>query len=391
MKKDIAANSAKVKSVSGEAPKRDPLGIFLRRRLVVARFVTTLGDWCGAALDSGGESADGGEWVVGDLENSPGKSLCIDLSSGKWQDFASEGRDQGGPEQLWAAKFGVDPKDSEKVLSGMEAWLKDGVLPDGTELGTQPEREMGRVRRKPELPWYLKHSPEMAERWRASVEDSKRLTDGFAREMAEYRGLSSEVFAFLIEEGYLAWFECERRTKDGTRTWTSGDIAFPVTFSTEEKSYFFGVYLRLPRWTTSGPPWLYYPKGTPGMPLVLGAPVSKAERIVIGESTWDVIAALDLYRMWESPVKWAAIATRGAKNLVYLPLVLRSISPDARVKILWQNDPAGRGFIARLPKKLCARARHIRPPAEIKDLNDWIKAEGRERVLERLRDVKSNG
>jgi len=375
------ANPAEVKRLS----------VSLRRRFVLERFVATLGDWCAVALSNGEESADGGEWVVGDLENSPGKSCCINLSSGKWQDFASEGRAKGGPWQLWATRFGIDPKDSETILSGMEAWLKDGLLPDGTELGGEPERETRAERRKPELPWYLKHSPEMAERWRASVEDSKRLKDGFARELAGYRGLSPEVFAFLIEEGYLAWFECERRTRDNTRAWTAGDIAFPVTFSSAEKFYFFGVHLKwFSRKGEEG--WQYYPpkKKCPGMPLVIGDPVFEAERIVIGESTWDVIAAIDLYRMWESPVKWTAIATRGGKNLVYLPLVLRQISPSARVKILWQNDPTGRQFIARLPKKLCARAQHIRPPAEIKDLNDWLRAEGRSGVLEKLRNVKSN-
>lgn len=308
--------------------KSPKLGASLRKRFVVERFVTTLGDWCAAALDSGGESADGGEWVVGDLENSPGKSCWINLSSGKWQDWASGGRAKGGPWQLWAMRFGIDSKDSETILSGMEAWIKDGVLPDGTELGTEPERETRAARRKPELPWYFKHSPEMAERWRASVEDSNRLRDGFAREMAKKRGLSPEVFAWLIEEGYLAWFECERRTRDGTRTWTSGDIAFPVTFRLEEKFYFFGVHLKW--FSQKGEEgWQYYPpkKECPGMPFVIGHPVFEAERIVIGESTWDVIAAIDLYRMWESPVKWAAIAARGAKNLTYLPLVLRQISP----------------------------------------------------------------
>ena len=48
-----------------------------RSRRTIRHFVQTLGDWCAATLDNG-EERDG-EWVVGDLENTPGDSCWINL------------------------------------------------------------------------------------------------------------------------------------------------------------------------------------------------------------------------------------------------------------------------------------------------------------------------
>jgi len=109
-------------------------------------FVRTLENFCETALSEGflTETNRGAEWYVGDLQNSPGDSCHINLVTGLFHDFTTD--EKGGPRKLFAAIFGLDPKDREAVLDGMAAWVEKGELPDGNDLGEPPERI---VRRKP--------------------------------------------------------------------------------------------------------------------------------------------------------------------------------------------------------------------------------------------------
>ena len=161
------------------------------------------------------------------------------------------------------------------------------------------------------------------------------------------------------------------------------DIAFPVYHETSEAFCFFGLQLK---WgigrDKSGS--FYLPDKIPGMPLMIGDPLAEAERVVIGESNWDVIAAVDLYRMWEAKVKWTVISTRGAANVSYVPF--KQIRQDADIRLLRQNDDPGAKFIQRIPEKIYDRSTDIVPPDELKDLNDWMKRDGREYVLESLQN-----
>jgi hypothetical protein len=346
-----------------------------RDRLVLKDFLLTLSDFCATTLSRGVQRGD--EWVVGDLDNSAGDSCYVNLRKGVWCDHATG--EKGTAETLWTKLFGVE--DHAAIIDGMEAWCRDGTLPDGTDIGGEPEQQAVLTPER-KLPWYYKHNQEMADRWLAAVEDNRICVDIVSEQLSEYRRLSVEVFRWLVNEGYVGWFESEKTRKGGGETWTGADIAFPVTYETPEAFYFFGLHLKWIGKEKSG--WLYLPKGIPAMPLMIGNPIEEAERIIIGESTWDIVAAIDLYRIWESGVKWTAISTRGATNLSYVPF--KHIRKEARIKLLRQNDEAGSKFVQRIPEKIYERSTDIVPPDELKDLNDWMKRDGREFVLESLRN-----
>ena len=100
----------------------------------ISAFQETLPSFCETVLSSGSRS--GNEWQVPDLDNSPrdGKpgSCCVNLETGCFYDHNPEAEPQsGGPVNLWTALFGVT--DFGEIILGMEAWVKDGLLPDGSK------------------------------------------------------------------------------------------------------------------------------------------------------------------------------------------------------------------------------------------------------------------
>lgn len=200
--------------------------------------------------------------------------------------------------------------------------------------------------------------------------------------MAELRGLSPEVFAWMLDSGYIALHSSEKTSKSGCK-WEDVEIAFPVTADIQwfpgwptNDIAFVGMHLQWFGVEKKG--WRYEPKGIPALPLVIGD-LATADLVVIGESTWDVIAFIDLRKLHErGPEKpWAAIATRGAGNSANIP---GGIKPDATVIVLIQNDEANEQWYENLPVTVRARARQIVPPDSIKDLNDWIRAVGADEV-----------
>jgi hypothetical protein len=357
---------------------------FLRERLVVDSFIRTLPAFVEAVLSNGVLREE--EWWIGNLYNAEGDSCSVNIRTGLWHDFATgEG---GNAVQLWGRLFGLNPEtEREAILTGMQAWTREGSLPDGTLLGA-PETE-GTLPPMPPvkaLPWHYKHNAEVEAEWLQALETNRALKEEVAGELSVYRGLSTHLFCWLIERGHIGFFKVEKQCKNGDGTWAAYNIAFPVSYASGKTSLFFGLHLKWRGRNRSG--WLYYPKDTcPALPLVLGAPVELAERIIISESSWDALAAIDLYRMWECSVPWMVISSRGAANLTYLYALLRRIPKTTRVKILWQNDGPGRKFVSRLPKRIYSRADHVIPPDSegIKDLNDWMRLTGREAVLARLR------
>jgi len=70
-------------------------------------------------------------------------------------------------------------------------------------------------------------------------------------------------------------------------------IAFPVARKTEEGGVdFYGIHARWGSGDGRGG-WVYVPRDIPALPYVIGD-LPSAELVVIGESTWDVIAYVDL-------------------------------------------------------------------------------------------------
>jgi hypothetical protein len=124
--------------------------------------------------------------------------------------------------------------------------------------------------------------------------------------------------------------------------------------------------------------WRYDPKGCTSEPYVIGD-VAQAEAVIIGESTWDIIAYIDLLGMYRWKKPWATIATRGANNGG--KIAAGKIKEGAVVMRLLQNDAANAVWVANLPPMPQARHRQIKPPEEDKDLNDWMRRLGPEAVL----------
>jgi hypothetical protein len=408
-----------------------------KKRIAVALkgFRETLLAFCETVLPNGHRSDH--KWICGDLQDGEGKSCAVFLDTGGFNDTnPAADHVKGGPVDLWKAIFGMSS--FMTVIKGMEAWVKDGTLPDGSK-GVQTE---GRIEAEGEtitaqddyerkqvswirtfqnwIAWteshpnpyvnlppgrmvYFDNTPVTeidwptrnaekrkqyermieeklsniyAHRWEIVAGIAQETREGSARLLSQLRGLSREVFLWLIDNGYIAY--------------TGSESLFPVFRTTkwapepEEVIQFLGMHIQY--LTASGrKAWRYEPKGCVSEPLIIGD-LATANLVVIGESSWDIVAFIDLRKLYLRGANkpWAVIATRGASNAGKVPEVL--IKSDATLVLLLQNDAnkANDAWYANLHDIVRARARLIVPPDDVKDLNDWIKAVGAHEVNEIL-------
>jgi hypothetical protein len=266
-------------------------------------------------------------------------------------------------------------------------------------------------------------------RWLQAVEFTQDpfIREKFAGELAEMRGLSKEVFCWLIDTGNLACVYERKETPQPAMTTDEGvweepppivqeffNIAFPVCcdvtpnmevpdwagrrYFTPNTTIAFAPYpeeIGLPKptvqffgmhipWTDKEghKKWRYNPKGCPAAPYIIGD-VSTADLVVIAESTWDAVAYLDLRKLYRwTKHTWAVIVTRGAGNATRIPA--DQIKKGAVVVRLVQNDAANAAWVASLPVVPQADHRLLQPPDEDKDLNDWIRRIGADAVHQDL-------
>jgi hypothetical protein len=199
--------------------------------------------------------------------------------------------------------------------------------------------------------------------------------------------LSVEVFEWLMREGAIALSNGPWLSRKNRREFYDFRILFPVVWKTAEGGVdFYGVHAK---WfgLNNHTGWVYVPAHIPALPYVIGD-FASAELVVIGESSWDVIAYVDLFELYawspEEDGRWAVVATRGATNVQNLLPAFEAISPSAHITLLRQNDSADGLFLKALPEEIRNRARHIIPPDGdtdyAKDLNDWLKRDGPEAV-----------
>jgi hypothetical protein len=258
-----------------------------------------------------------------------------------------------------------------------------------------------------------------AYRWIKAVKETQADKEDFAKVLAEYRGLSADVFAWLIDLGEIALVSSDRTNKSGEHFETI-DIAFPVikrgAFIGEELvgwkewSYpsstnpdyarihfenpwvferdmvfiggpdeFLGMHLKW-GWYSQKSGWAYDPKGRGTQPWIVGD-LSKADLVIIAESTWDPIAFVDCYDLYKSNRAFVIIATRGASNN---SLPASEIKPDATILLIRQNDTANEVWQSNLPVDIQERGRRIFPPESIKDFNDWMKFVTKEQIRKEL-------
>src|SRR5260221_12793626 len=102
-----------------------------KRRIAKAieAFIETLPSFCETALSNGKRS--GSEWVVGDMQNSPGGSCSVNLETGKFLDRANTAVRGDSPVTLVGTVCGLT--DYNEIIAGMEVWVKDNTLPNGTQ------------------------------------------------------------------------------------------------------------------------------------------------------------------------------------------------------------------------------------------------------------------
>jgi hypothetical protein len=221
-------------------------------------------------------------------------------------------------------------------------------------------------------------------RWIRVVEETIAQREEAAAFLAEYRGLSKEVFTYLINAGYIALYASTRVSCLNGQKWDTIEIAFPVVREVQWATWpcdleMLGMHCKWIKNKEEGG-WRYEPKGISSEPLIIGD-LHTAETVFIAESTWDIIAAIDLSEAYDSS-EWAAIATRGAANAARLEV--EGIRADATLIALMQNDKANQLWLSSLPREIYVRLRLWTPPERIKDLNDWMQQNTREEICQAL-------
>jgi hypothetical protein len=165
--------------------------------------------------------------------------------------------------------------------------------------------------------------------WASEFTSSAEVRERFASELADYRRLSKEVFFWLIDTGNIVNIYERKEIKQAPTMTEEGieeqpppkvleffNVAFPVYrevkpdepiahWDAAKPILFYGMHIP---WTDKEghKHWKYNPKGCPAEPYIIGDPRA-ADLVVIAESTWDIIAYIDLRGLWHE-TGWAAIS-----------------------------------------------------------------------------------
>lgn len=251
--------------------------------------------------------------------------------------------------------------------------------------------------------------------WASEMTRDPTTREKFVSELAAYRSLSKEVFYWLVDQCEIVCMWVHKEFKQEPIIDEDGGVTQPPPNVADYFDIAFPVYRKvtpedvIPEWAGSedfiqkggphqrvkapdilflgmhmhyvnskGKHWMYSPRGCTVHPWIIGD-ISKADLVVIAESTWDIIAYLDLRKMYNwKRTPWCAIATRGASNAARIPA--DQIKDGASVVRLLQNDAGNAAWVASLPPMPQAKHKELQPPTEDKDLNDWMRREGADNV-----------
>tara|TARA_Y100001963_G_scaffold14207_2_gene17730 strand:+ start:4161 stop:5816 length:1656 start_codon:yes stop_codon:yes gene_type:complete len=170
----------------------------------------------------------------------------------------------------------------------------------------------------------------------------KKLDQSKIDEISLWRGYKPLTVELLSDRGLLVNID--------------GQVAIPVKAGRE----MMGYHKRF-----SDGRWMYSPKGTPALPLII-EPVRDAASTIVFESQWDAFAYIDLAG-W--PEHQRIVVTRGAANAAKLQG--KTVGP---VILFLQNDEAGEKWAHQCCDYIDdVRVCTARPPAPHNDLNDWLK------------------
>jgi P4 family phage/plasmid primase-like protien len=185
-------------------------------------------------------------------------------------------------------------------------------------------------------------------------------TDQHLRELAKWRGYSSELCQWLRQQKLIG---------------RHGDLwAFPVQY----EGMVVAAHVKI-----NSDDWIYSPDlkslGINLQPLVVGNGAT-ATRIIVGESQWDVFAAYEVARAHKI-AKVAGIATRGAGNG---KLIKDRIAESAEIICLVQSDEAGEKWLTAISKTVARDVRVVRAPQGFKDFNEALLGSPREQLVSAL-------
>jgi hypothetical protein len=182
-------------------------------------------------------------------------------------------------------------------------------------------------------------------------------------QLAAERHIDSEVFPWLHLKKMIGIHQ--------------GDVAFPIA---DETGNVIGAHVR------RRPIWIYQwfgsdEKPRKPTPFIIGNPRT-AQRLMVFESQWDLLAVLAAYRVHTNAALEAGfsfVATRGAGNG---SMVKGLFLPAATVYAYKQNDPPRlTGGMTPADQWSQSIARHagcavksVQTPTAFKDVNDWVKA-----------------
>jgi hypothetical protein len=370
-------------------------------------FEETIPSFCEAALPNGVLANN--KWHIGDLSSGEaGTSCCVFLNGGGFCDQnPSADHVKGGKTELWAAIFGVT--DLGEIIVGMEAWVKDGTLPDGSKgvmRAVKIETESGKVltardRDEVKLIELIDYHQQKIEYWKRDVtvkpedeflaevcpesmcagwpesrrtefkEDALRLRADMIRDIPKFEERIEESKRFIGVFKSKLYRHRWRKAVNGTQA-NRDEIAQWLADLRGLGPDVFAWLIDLVLSKT----WTYTPKRIPVQPQVIGD-VATADRVIVAESTWDPIAYLDEHRLYKED-GWAVVITRGARTAKLFPAEL--VKPEAAIIALAQNDAANAQWLKELTQRVPGReVTIIQLPAECKDYNDYVTALYRER------------
>jgi hypothetical protein len=254
-------------------------------------------------------------------------SFSVRLENDGWRDHGPGG--QRGDQIDFLERFkGLNTADATRLfleMAGVETAHKNGHAP------------------KPKT---------VSVNWPASV---AAFTDEKAQELAEWRGFSMPFVQWLKARDLVGIYRDDRG---------NDQFALPLH---DDNGKVVGIHHKHTdgKWRTLGST----------RPLVIGD--KTAAKWLMFESQWDAGAVMEAleYHLEGYEPSYAILVTRGAENGKFASI----IPADSEAIVIMQNDEEKNGRIAsddwleEIKQHCPARLKVARPPAEVKDCNDWLK------------------
>ena len=299
-------------------------------------------------------------------------SFSIYNRGGKWR-WSDKGNGDGGDEVDYIARrdglSNPDARAKYLALAGVAGRDGPAAAKPTAKAGGGITFQAGKPQREPGAA--MRPNPVAPERKQGAIVVTaspfswetcqKAMGEAEVRSVAEWRGLTPEFVTWARDQGWIGWHK--------------GAVAFPV----HDKA---GKVVSCHYRTDDG--WRY-PKDSKPSALVLGDP-TKAGFLVLMESQWDALAALQAMDAHRNPTALAMLSfaiSRGASNAALLAAPVKAaVDAGKRVAAFEQNDPEPEDgekpygnfiwapAVAKLTRGICFAA----PPAGVKDANDWLKA-----------------